>query len=112
MASDLDTVTFICDQMREAGQVSSRKMFGEYTIYCDGKVVALVCDNQLFVKPTAAGLEVIGRPPDAPPYPGAKLHHLIEDLDDVEWLSRLVAATAADLPTPKPRKPRARKTER
>jgi hypothetical protein len=27
---------------------------GEYAIYCNGKVVALVCDNQLFVKPTEA----------------------------------------------------------
>lgn len=108
MASDLETVTFICDQMRDAGQVTARKMFGEYAIYCDAKVVALVCDNQLFVKPTTAGLEIIGRAPDAPPYPGARPHHLIEDFDDVEWLSRLIAATARELPIPKPRKPKTR----
>ncbi len=112
MSSDLTTVTFMCDQMRGGGQISFRKMFGEYAIYCDAKVVALVCDNQLFVKPTAAGTEIVGHPPDAPPYAGAKPHYLIEDgLDDAEWLSALIAATARELPAPKPKKPKApRKT--
>jgi TfoX/Sxy family transcriptional regulator of competence genes len=40
--------------MKDAGAISYRYMFGEYAIYCDGKVVALVCDNQLFVKPSDA----------------------------------------------------------
>jgi TfoX/Sxy family transcriptional regulator of competence genes len=107
MSSDLATVTFMCDQMRGGGDIAFRKMFGEYAIYCDAKVVALVCDNQLFVKPTVAGQAIIGRPPDAPPYTGAKPHYLIDaELDDGEWLSRLIAATARDLPLPKPRKPK------
>lgn len=45
----------MCDQMRGGGDIPFRKMFGEYAIYCDAKVLALVCDNQLLVKPTAAG---------------------------------------------------------
>jgi hypothetical protein len=36
-------------------------MFGEYAIYCDGKVVALVCDDQFFLEPTAAGRALLGR---------------------------------------------------
>ena len=44
-------------------------MFGEYALYIDEKVVALICDNQVFVKPTAAGLEVLGEVIEAPPYP-------------------------------------------
>ncbi|RYD21729.1 MAG: response regulator, partial [Spirochaetia bacterium] len=28
---------------------------GEYGLYLDGRLVALVCDDQLFVKPTVAG---------------------------------------------------------
>jgi hypothetical protein len=57
MASDKSFIEFIVDQMEDAGLISYKKMFGEYAIYCDGKVVALVCDNQLFVKqPKAAGL--------------------------------------------------------
>jgi hypothetical protein len=55
MASDLGFVEYVCDQMRDAGRVRFRKMFGEFAVYCDDKVVALVCDDQLFVKPTPGG---------------------------------------------------------
>jgi TfoX/Sxy family transcriptional regulator of competence genes len=81
-------------------------MFGEYAIYCDGKVVALVCDNQLFVKPTAAGRALLGAVTEASPYEGAKPHFLVaEQLDDPSLMSQLVRITAAELPAPKP-KPR------
>jgi DNA transformation protein and related proteins len=113
MASEQKFVTFVCDQMSGAGLISSRKMFGEYAIYCGDKVVALVCDNQLFVKPTPGGEAVLGRPVEAPPYPGAKPHYLIDDgLDDREWLSRLIATTARELPAPKPKKSAKRKEVR
>jgi len=50
MASDLSFVEYVRDQISRAGDVSFRKMFGEYAIYCDSKVVALVCHNQFFTK--------------------------------------------------------------
>jgi TfoX/Sxy family transcriptional regulator of competence genes len=107
MASDLDFVGFVTDQMTGAGSVTYRKMFGEYAVYCQGKVVALICDNQLFIKPTEAGRAFIGEVVEAPPYPGAKLSFLIdEQLEDADWLSRLVVLTARELPEPKPRKKR------
>ena len=105
MASDQDFVDFIVDQLENAGDITSRKMFGEYAIYCDGKVTALVCDNQLFVKPTEAGRSFIGEVVEAPPYPGAKMSFLIEDgFEDRDWISDLVRITAKELPEPKPKK--------
>lgn len=105
MATDLEFMEFLADQMAGAGEISYRKMFGEYAIYCEGKVVALVCDNQLFVKPTAAGRAFIGMPVEAPPYPGAKNSFLIEDaFEDRDWISELIRITAKDLPAPKPKK--------
>ena len=102
MASDQDFVDFIVDQLENAGNITSRKMFGEYAIYCDGKVTALVCDNQLFVKPTEAGRSFIGEVVEAPPYPGAKMSFLIEDgFEDRDWISDLVRITAKELPEPK-----------
>jgi TfoX/Sxy family transcriptional regulator of competence genes len=74
MASDLNFVEYVRDQINGAGQISFKKMFGEYAIYCDEKVVALVCDNQLFIKPTAVGRSIIGSVIEAPPYPSAKQH--------------------------------------
>jgi len=105
MPSDRDFVEFVTDQIRNAGEISSRKMFGEYAVYCDGKVVALICDNHLFIKPTERGRAFMGDVVQAPPYRGAKLHFLIEDqLEDSEWLSELVRITADEIPFPKPRK--------
>ena len=105
MSSDLGFVEYVADQIADAGMISFRKMFGEYAIYCDGKVVALVCDDRLYVKPTAGGRELIGEPAEAPPYPGAKPSFLIEDrLDDRAWMTELIRVTAGELPAPKPKR--------
>ena len=112
MASDQSFVEFIVDQMEDAGVVSYRKMFGEYAIYCDSKVVALVCDNQLFVKPTASGRSYIGVVSEAAPYPGAKLYFLIEDaFEDREWISGLIKTTAHELPLPKAKERKNKRTK-
>ena len=71
MASDREFVTFVCEQLRGAGEIASRRMFGEAAVYLDGKVVGLVCDNQLFLKATESGRARIGSPVEAPPFPGA-----------------------------------------
>jgi TfoX/Sxy family transcriptional regulator of competence genes len=114
MASDLSFVEYLCDQMAGAGQVSFRKMFGEYAIYCDRKVVALVCDNQLFVKPTEGGRARLGKVVEAPPYPGAKPHFLMAgQIDDEELMMQVIQITARELPMPKPKskKPKAAKAK-
>jgi TfoX/Sxy family transcriptional regulator of competence genes len=106
VASDLEFVEYVCDQMRGAGRVRFRKMFGEFAVYCGDKVVALVCDDRLFVKPTPGGRAFIGETVESPPYPGANPHFLIEEgIDDREWLTRLIQMTERELPAPRPKKP-------
>lgn len=106
MASSQKTVDYITDQIAQAGDIRSRKMFGEYAIYCNEKVVALVCDDTLFVKITAAGEKLLPSVKKAPPYPGAKPYFQIaeEHWDNREWLISLVTATAASLPVAKRKK--------
>ena len=105
MASDIEFVNFVIEQLRNAGQIDYRKMFGEYVLYCEGKVVALICDNKLFVKPTNAGREFIGDIVEAPAYPGAKLSFLIDEkIEDSKWLSKLIKITEKELPAPKSKK--------
>jgi len=105
VSSDPGFVEYICDQVDDAGVISSRKMFGEWAIYSGHKVVALVCDDRLFVRPTAAGRAFIGEPVEAPPYPSARPHFLIEDrIDDREWLTELIRVTEREIPEPKPKK--------
>ena len=79
-------------------------MFGDYTLYCDGKVVGLISDNALFIKTTDAGREQLRSVSLRPPYPGAKEHFYIEEVDDHTYLSHLVRITARALPAPKPKK--------
>lgn len=107
MTTDKSFVDFIVDQLEDAGIITYRKMFGEYALYSDGKVVALVCDSRLFVKPTDAGRRYIGDVVEAAAYLGAKPSFLIEEkIEDREWLSELIRITAGALPAPKAKKGR------
>ncbi len=102
MASQQGVVDFIVDQLADAGDVSATKMFGEYGVYCGGKMVALVCDDQLFVKPTTGGRDLLKTVVEASPYPGAKPCFLVaaDLLEDREALTELIKVTARELPLP------------
>lgn len=106
MATDTNTIDHILELARLGEQLTCRKMFGEYALYLDGKVVAFVCDNSLFVKPSAAAQELAPGLPLAPPYPGAKDYPVADELlDEPEQLRQLLLRTAALMPPPKEKKP-------
>ena len=104
MASNPDFVQFIVDQCSGAGDVTVRKMMGDYCIYCDGTIFGLICDNNLYVKPTYTGAAVLKEVDMRAPYPGAKEHFYIGDVDDREYLTALVRATMPSLTKTKTRK--------
>ena len=97
MASHAAFVEYVAEQMQQAGSIRSKKMFGEYGLYCDGVFFAVICDDQLFVKPTSQGEAAFPRLPKAPPYEGAKDYLLAEDVDDRDGLTRLVQVTCEAL---------------
>ncbi len=105
MATAQNTIDFLLDQLAGAGRVSAKKMFGEYCLYLADKPVGLVCDDQLYLKPTQAGKSQLAKVVEGAPYPGAKLHLLItpDQWEDAEWLCDLVRATDRELPLPKPK---------
>ncbi len=108
MSTSATTIDFLLEQLSLLKTIRARKMFGEYALYCDEKVVALVCDDELYLKPTDAGAAILMHPVKKPPYPGAKPYYWIsgELWDDAEMLCDLVQKTAAQLPLPKPKKPK------
>ena len=109
MASDLSTIEYIVDQSLLGARLSYRRMFGEYALYLNTKVVGLVCNNQLFLKPTDAARALLGTPTEAPPYPGAKNYFVLDEaLEDPQLLRHVLEVTEAALPFPKP-KPAAKK---
>jgi TfoX/Sxy family transcriptional regulator of competence genes len=50
MASGIDSVNYVIDQIKDAGIITLKKMFGEYLIYANQKPVVLICDNTAYVK--------------------------------------------------------------
>lgn len=103
MANDRKIVDFIVDQISEAGSVTAKPMFGAIGLYCNGKMIGIIDDDQLFVKMTPGGRALAGNAEEAPPYPGAKPCLLIDAdrWDDREWMRQLAHITAAELPAPK-----------
>lgn len=107
MATDPATMAFLLDQMAGAGHVTSRRMFGEYAVYLNGKVVGFVCDDTLFLKPVPTARALLAAPEDGFPYPGAKPHlKVTAEVDDPDTLAALLRAVAAGLPDPAPKKPK------
>lgn len=105
MASDQNFVDFVVEQIQNVGKITAKKMFGEYGIYADEILFALVCDNKLFVKPTISGRAFIGEVVEASPYEGAKPSFLIEEkIEDSDWLSELIRISLTELPPTKARK--------
>ncbi|MBQ8046302.1 MAG: TfoX/Sxy family protein [Prevotella sp.] len=104
MASNADFVQYIADQCSGAGEIVTKKMFGDYGIYCDGKIFGLVCDDRFYVKPTEAGRALLRAVELRPPYDNAKEYFYIAEVDDRDYLSDLVRETCKALPEPKKRK--------
>lgn len=108
MASKPSTVAFILDQLSGAGDVTARKMFGDYGVFLRGKMIALICDDCLFFKPTGPGRALFSTVTEGVPYPGAKPCLLVpeEAWEDGDWLASVAMATFEALPPPKQKAPR------
>ncbi len=97
-----ETVEFILDRLKSL-QFTAKAMFGEYALYADGKVVALVCDDRLYVKDTPVTASLTVDCEKGPPYPGAKAHYIVDEgqLAAMRNLPELLLKLAATLPAPK-----------
>lgn len=106
MASKQETVDKIVENSSQGNDIRTRKMFGEYAIYCYDKVIGLICDEDLFIKITNITDKFLDESHNAPPYPGAKNFRKVpkEKIEDSDWLSDLARQTANLVPKPKPKK--------
>ena len=98
MASSKEYMDFIKEQLAGAAGVTYRAMMGEYIVYCRGKIVGGVYDDRFLVKPTKSARAMT---PDAPlelPYDGATEMLLVDNVDDREFLGKLIEAVCGELP--------------
>lgn len=110
MATNQATIDHLLDVLADAGTLTARKMFGEYALYLDGTVVAFVCDDTLFIKPTPGALALLPAVEKGPAYPGSKDYIVASGLlDDPDLCIGALRAVAADAPPPKPKKPKIQK---
>lgn len=106
MATSVDYIEFVCEQLAGVGAVRCRKMFGEYMVYVNEKPLLLVCDNTVFVKilPELSGL--MAGAETALPYEGGREHYIL-DIENQELARAVIAVLEPITPLPKPKKKRA-----
>lgn len=114
MASRAETINELLPSFAAAGHVEARKMFGEYAIYCEGRVIAFVCDDELFIKPLPEAKALLPFAENAPPYPGAKDHLRVprEHWQNADLLSEVARTLVPLIAPPKPKKKAAPPRER
>ncbi|MDR2789305.1 MAG: TfoX/Sxy family protein [Candidatus Accumulibacter sp.] len=103
MASTPDFVEYVCERIAGAGAIRHKKMFGEYVVYVNDRPVLPVCDDTVFVKRHDGVSEDMKEAQSGVPYPGAKLHYIL-DVDDAALAMRVVRRLEVAAPWPKPRK--------
>lgn len=107
MSSSSEFVEYVCKHIEKAGDIRSRKMFGEYGIYLSDKMIAIIADDIFYVKKTCGGAEILAHSlgiKEAPPYKGAKPCFVIDSFKDTKALVKLIKKTYEELPKPKPKK--------
>ena len=109
MATDPGLIEYLCDQLEGLGAVRSRKMFGEYMLYCNDKPVLIICDDRPMVKMLPILEPLLKDHPTAPPYEGAKPHYVL-DPDDRETLREAVRLAEEVTPVPKKKAPKKKET--
>ncbi|MDR1760015.1 MAG: TfoX/Sxy family protein [Fibrobacter sp.] len=100
MASDMDFVNYVMEQINGTGDVSSKKMFGEYMVYVNQKPLILICDNTAYVKKLDAVRELLTTEETGVPYQGAKEHYIL-DVDNGKEMKNVVKVLEKIIPIPK-----------
>ncbi len=103
MATSAEYMEFVCDQVRGAGAVRYKKMFGEYMVYINDKPVLLVCNSTVYVKKLPELAKLMEGAPCGVPYAGSKEHYIL-DIEDKELAGKAAEVLEQATPLPKPRK--------
>ncbi len=101
MASSKEYLDFVIEQLSTLDEITYKAMMGEYIIYYQGKIVGGIYDNRFLVKPTKSAKKLMPNAPLELPYEGAKEMLLVDEIEDKDFLNRLLNAMFDELPAPK-----------
>ena len=102
MATSKEYIDFVCEQIEGIGDISTKKMFGEYMVYVNAKPLLIVCDNTVMVKKVPELADLMKDAPDGIPYEGAKVHYIL-DIENRELVRSVIAVLEPITPLPKKR---------
>ncbi len=103
MATTIEYIEYVCEQINGIGEIRYKKMFGEYMVYVNDKPVIIVCDNTAFVKKLPCIEKEMKEAQTGYPYKGAKEHYIL-DIDNAEFCKSIIMEVEKVTPLPKPRK--------
>lgn len=102
MATSVDYIEFVCEQIGGGYAVRYKKMFGDYVVYVNDKPVLLVCDNTVYVKKLKELADTMKNAQCGVPYDGAKEHYIL-DMENAELICKVIDICERVLPIPKKR---------
>lgn len=97
MASSKEFLNYVIEQLNQLHDITYRPMMGEFIIYYRGLIVGGVYDDRFLVKVTNSGLDNFNTPKYAIPYPGGKNMLLIEDIDNQDFVRKIIEDTYNEL---------------
>lgn len=103
MATSIEFIDYVCEQLSGIGEVRYKKMFGEYMVYVNDKPVVIVCDDTAYVKKLPCIEENMKEAECGCPYEGAKEHYVL-DIDDDAFARKIVSKVEEVTPLPKKRR--------
>lgn len=100
MSSDKNYLKLVLDKLDSLYDINYKSMMGEYIIYYKNKIIAYVCDNHLFIKPTNKAKYLIKNYVLKPPYQNAKDMIFIENINDYsnDFFNELFISMYDELP--------------
>lgn len=102
MATSKEFHDYIVENLQKAGEISTRKMMGEYCVYYQGKLIGDIYDNTLFLKPTEAVLRLMPEAERAYPYDGSRtLMAVVDDVENTKLMTEVLQEMYMELPEPK-----------
>lgn len=104
MSSSKEYLQFVLEQLSGIEDITYRPMMGEYIIYYRGKIVGGIYDDRFLVKPVKSAIDFLPNPSYELPYEGGKEMLLVEEMDDKEFLTKLIISMYEELTTPKSKK--------
>ena len=106
MATSREYALFVENLFRGVEGFSMKRMFGEYGIYLQGRVLGFLCDEQILLQDTPTARKLLPNAERKELFPGSKLFIIFSDEGNHHLLQSVAQAMWEELPVPKPRKGR------